>query len=59
MNLHGCAPASLCPPFFLLRGYPGSAKLVPGRPPSSGDSAGPSRNDAVFMARNPPREPGV
>jgi hypothetical protein len=22
MNLHGCAPASLCPPFFLLRGYP-------------------------------------
>jgi hypothetical protein len=26
-------PASLCPPFFLLRGYPGSAKLVLGRPP--------------------------
>ena len=22
VNLHGCAPASLCPPFFLLRGYP-------------------------------------
>jgi len=36
-------PASLCPPFFLLRGYPGSAKLVLGRPPSCGDSAGPSR----------------
>jgi len=33
MNLHGCAPASLCPPLFLLRGYPGSAKLVLGRPP--------------------------
>jgi hypothetical protein len=33
---------SLCPPFFLLRGYPSSAKLVLGRPPSSGDSAGPS-----------------
>jgi hypothetical protein len=43
MNLHGCLPASLCPPFFLLRGYPGSAKLVLGRPPSCGDSAGPSR----------------
>ena len=40
MNLRGCAPASLCPPFFLLRGYPSSAKLVLGRPPSSGDSAG-------------------
>src|SRR5512141_2189716 len=24
----------LCPPFFLLRGYPSSAKLVLGRPPS-------------------------
>ena len=22
MNPHGCAPASLCPPFFLRRGYP-------------------------------------
>ena len=22
VTLHGCAPASLCPPFFLLRGYP-------------------------------------
>ena len=22
VNLHGCAPASLCPPFFLRRGYP-------------------------------------
>jgi hypothetical protein len=22
VNPHGCAPASLCPPFFLLRGYP-------------------------------------
>jgi hypothetical protein len=40
MNLHGCAPASLCPPFFLLRGYPGSAKLLLwGAPPSCGDSA--------------------
>ena len=33
VNPHGCVPASLCPPFFLLRGYPGSAKLVLGRPP--------------------------
>jgi hypothetical protein len=40
VNLHGWKPASLCPPFFLLRGYPGSAELVPGRPPSCGDSAG-------------------
>jgi hypothetical protein len=22
VNLHGCASASLCPPFFLRRGYP-------------------------------------
>jgi len=22
VNLHGCAPASLCPPFLLRRGYP-------------------------------------
>jgi hypothetical protein len=47
MNLHGCAlphcapllrrlrrTLLLCPPFFLLRGYPGSAKLVLGRAPS-------------------------
>jgi hypothetical protein len=44
MNLHGCALPHfapllrrlrrilpLCPPFFLLRGYPSSAKLVLGR----------------------------
>ena len=43
VNLHGCAPVSLCPPFFLLRGYPSSAKLLLGRPPSCGDSAGPFR----------------
>src|SRR3989304_4954769 len=36
-------PASLCPPFFPRRGYPGGAKLVSGRPPSCGRSAGPSR----------------
>jgi len=28
MNLHGCAPASLCPPFFLRRGYPREWWLV-------------------------------
>ena len=41
----------LCPPFFLLRGYPTSPKLVVGRlrdspfgcAASEGDSAGPSR----------------
>jgi hypothetical protein len=38
-----------CPPFFLRRGYPGSAKLVLGRPPSCGDSAGPFRT--VFTIR--------
>jgi hypothetical protein len=52
-------PARLCPPFFLLRGYPSSAKLVLGRPPSSGDSAGPpcsvrSRNIAQLYGRAPP-----
>ncbi|MGB7631276.1 MAG: hypothetical protein WBM29_09360, partial [Candidatus Deferrimicrobium sp.] len=31
------------PPFFLLRGYPTGAKLGVGRPPSCGDSTGPSR----------------
>src|SRR3989304_258164 len=36
-------PPSLCPPFSLRRGSPGGAKLVSGRPPSCGDSAGPSR----------------
>ena len=39
-----CAPT-----FFLLRGYPSSAKLVVGRPPSCGDFAGPFR--AVFTIR--------
>ena len=28
VNLHGCALPHCAPPFFLLRGYPGSAKLV-------------------------------
>ena len=52
---------SLCPPFFLLRGYPGSAKLVLGRPPSCGDSAEPSHYDvrqkdpfSFVYARRPP-----
>ena len=41
MNLHGCVPASLCPPFFLLRGYPRERiSYGSGAPPSYGDSAG-------------------
>jgi hypothetical protein len=28
-------PPPLCPPFFLLRGYPSGAVLVLGRPPST------------------------
>ena len=48
-------PARLCPPFFLQRGYPrerissGSGALYLTSPPSCGDSAGPSRCDAVFI----------
>jgi len=35
---------SLCPPFFLLRGYPRERiSYGSGAPPSCGDSAGPSR----------------
>jgi hypothetical protein len=60
VNLHGCALPHcapllrrlrrillLCPPFFLLRGYPGSAKLVSGRAPSVLSS----RYAAVFVKR--------
>ncbi len=41
MNLHGCAPASLCPPFSCC-GVPQGAQHIRERgvPPSSGDSAG-------------------
>ena len=49
LSVHGlCGNGTLeagltVPPVFLLRGYPGSAKLVLGRHPSCGVSAGPSR----------------
>jgi hypothetical protein len=40
VNLHACAPASLCPPFFLLRGYPREcSQSGSGAPPSCGDYA--------------------
>jgi len=42
VNLHGCAPASLYPLFSCCAGTPGSAfRPGVGRPPPSGDSAGP------------------
>ena len=50
VNLHGCPPASLCPPFFLLRGYPSSAKLVLGRPPPA---AAPPNPPVILGLRAP------
>src|SRR5512135_606378 len=45
MNLHGCAPASLCPPFSLLRGYPRERiSYGSGAPPLLRRLAGPSRS---------------
>src|SRR5512140_3591485 len=58
---------SLCPPFFLLRGYPSSAKLVLGRPPPaatppdpdppviSSRPAAPARRGAGGTPSPPPR----
>jgi len=61
VNLHGCAPASLCPPFFLRRGYPRERiSYGSGAPPSCGDSAEAFRrmrlpyNVIAIVLRSPP-----
>jgi hypothetical protein len=46
----------LCPPFFLLRGYPGSAKLVLGRPPPAATPPDPPVVPPVLPTAGVPRQ---